>query len=95
MGFDPLPGAASRALTHRSPGRVDKLQLMGLPEVGKLARNAVTERSARVLLDPPNNDRVFPGFVLALVSRTNRINSELWSKYKIKCMIVLKSNRSI
>ena len=36
MGFDALQlRAASRALIHRSPGRVGKL--MGLPEVGKLA----------------------------------------------------------
>ena len=49
MGFDALQlRAASRALIHRSPGHVKKL--MGLPEVGKLAGNAVTERSARVLL---------------------------------------------
>ena len=49
MGFDSLQlRAASRALIHRSPGHVGKL--MGLPEVGKLAGNAVTERSARVLL---------------------------------------------
>jgi site-specific DNA-cytosine methylase len=49
MGFDHLQlRAASRALIHRSPGRVGKL--MGLPEVDKLAGNAVTERSARVLL---------------------------------------------
>ena len=49
MGFDALQlRAASRALIHRSPGHVGKL--MGLPEVGKLAGNAVTERSAQVLI---------------------------------------------